>query len=778
MASASLPSISQSPCTSSPTQTDYKAEDLDLFGLPAVLSTDEAQAFREQKAYEEAEYNTQTIGDRWKWRRMSPNAPLSENPDSDLQRRVYECSDCQRVFATNADRQRHKVWIHDWDGQLYCCPIPIAGKCDRRFKRRDNLLEHFKRVHNDTDISNERTSLLDQGKVSSFEREHLYRFRQQDSMLDDLERDHSHKDKSAEGTASQYVKQEKKAAKAAKKELKDTCNKCLTRKKQNKLNLLCQYCQEEVALRTGFLPGSHLPHGKTSIRSSESLKEQSNLSLSPWRKAVLARFMGTNPPDIASRALNSASQSEASDLEMDVDTSETLDLKDPDNSTEQTRNVQARIGELNSDLEWNLSDESSDFDSKEQPQSDIGVASHLSTTPTSLALQPEVRFLTTNTDNEAPGIAPQVVKTEESPIEQRETSCELDSSAVEPAEPVNGKTERIQFVWSIAAGLNLTEPPMAPNKTCIRWTCRCGKRLHDDFKELRPGAAKELEHSLNARSGIHEYANPSRASGNGSTGLGTSSVNNILGSIGQAWRFSRNGFSLPQYHTQNQPCQAAQNSSQRLPDSLYLLLCIPYKKRATKLLHLNVCTVMSDQLLFPILKDNYHHMRGKWSCALSLKSLRTIQFVQFEMYKSELVDIRKVDDIPLEDRLNEYRYRPRPPDLIPPVGENHLMHLYEHPHDAEATAICLDRFPKKLRERLLVCPSRGTGLGWGIHFVEGWHLGKIWLLAFAVVLGSLLFGICWAVLKHDLQGAFGVSCYMLAFLALTAGSVQAAAELN
>ena len=108
-----------------------------------------------------------------------------------------------------------------------------------------------------------------------------------------------------------------------------------------------------------------------------------------------------------------------------------------------------------------------------------------------------------------------------------------------------------------------------------------------------------------------------------------------------------------------------------------------------------------------------------------VRKLRSIRFVKVELCPSTLVDIRKTNDIPPETYKNEYRYRPVPAEVIPPIGENHLMHLYDHPEDAEETAICLDRVPKKIRERLGVCPQRGTGPGWGIHFVEGLHWTKL-----------------------------------------------------
>ncbi|KAG7008227.1 hypothetical protein G7Y79_00006g018470 [Physcia stellaris] len=81
-----------------------------------------------------------------------------------------------------------------------------------------------------------------------------------------------------------------------------------------------------------------------------------------------------------------------------------------------------------------------------------------------------------------------------------------------------------------------------------------------------------------------------------------------------------------------------------------------------------------------------------------------------EMYKSELVDIRKLDDLPPEEKKDEYRYNPVPADIIPPVGENHMLHLINHPTHAEEDGFVLDRIPKKLKERLLVPPH--VGLVW------------------------------------------------------------------
>ena len=191
---------------------------------------------------------------------------------------------------------------------------------------------------------------------------------------------------------------------------------------------------------------------------------------------------------------------------------------------------------------------------------------------------------------------------------------------------------------------------------------------------------------------------------------------------------------------------------------------------------MDVCALQSDRIFFRKLKAHYHEIRGRWSLIFSLTTLNAINFVQFEMYKSELVDIRKTNDIPPETKKDEYRYRPIPAEVIPPVGENHLMHVYEHPEDAEASGICLQKIPKKIRGRLLVCPSRGTGLGWGIHFVEGLHWTKLWCLGLAGFLSSIAFGATWSMVDKDLQGGFRVAAYMIVAFTFTMGVLQAAFE--
>lgn len=209
------------------------------------------------------------------------------------------------------------------------------------------------------------------------------------------------------------------------------------------------------------------------------------------------------------------------------------------------------------------------------------------------------------------------------------------------------------------------------------------------------------------------------------------------------------------------------------PELLFLLLCYSERRYATKLLQLDLITqgVNSDKALFKLLRSNYNAMRSRWVRFLSLRTLESIKFVHFEMYRSTLVDVRKINDIPPPGHT-DYRYQPAPPGIIPPVGENHLKHLFLHPDHAEEEAICLDRFPKKLKEKLQ-CKG-GVNPGWGLQFVEGWDMKTIWVIAFlGFGVGSLLVGVMWAVYGHSIQNAFAIAGYMVGLLGVSLGTLQA-----
>jgi len=207
---------------------------------------------------------------------------------------------------------------------------------------------------------------------------------------------------------------------------------------------------------------------------------------------------------------------------------------------------------------------------------------------------------------------------------------------------------------------------------------------------------------------------------------------------------------------------------------LFLLLCYSHGRYATRLVQIDLVTLQakSDRALFKILRDTYHSMRGTHLSYFSLRALRRIKFVYFEMYGSELVDVRKPeDDIPPPEN-KDYRYQPAPPETIPPVGVRHMMHLFEHPDHAQAEPVCLERFPKRLKEKLKC--NRGVAPGWGLEFVEDWDAKKIWAVLFVFFgLGSFLIGVLWAVYGHSIQDAFAIASYMVVFATVTIGTMQA-----
>jgi hypothetical protein len=208
-------------------------------------------------------------------------------------------------------------------------------------------------------------------------------------------------------------------------------------------------------------------------------------------------------------------------------------------------------------------------------------------------------------------------------------------------------------------------------------------------------------------------------------------------------------------------------------DLLFLLLCYSEGRYATRLLQLDLVALnaSSDKVLFALLRTNYYSMRKGWASWISLKTLIWIKFVHFEMYRSELVDVRKVNDIPPPDHAG-YKYAPVPPDVIPPVGDRHMMHLFQYPECAEDEPLCLSRFPKKLKEKLK--SQSGINPGWGLQFVEDWDFKKLWIAVFVFFgLGSLVIAFSWAVLKHSIQDAFAIAAYMVAFATLTLGLMQA-----
>ncbi|OMP86555.1 hypothetical protein BK809_0003725 [Diplodia seriata] len=165
-----------------------------------------------------------------------------------------------------------------------------------------------------------------------------------------------------------------------------------------------------------------------------------------------------------------------------------------------------------------------------------------------------------------------------------------------------------------------------------------------------------------------------------------------------------------------------------------------------------------------------------WWAPLRLRGLASIDFVQFEVHRNRVVDIRKCPDMPppvskkaMGQQGAGQQYDFEPHDLMPPVGSQYLMHLFRHPEDYESECITYARAPKRRGARL------DGGVGWGVNLVEGFLADRVWALVMVFfVLGSAVFAVVWACRRgDDVQGAFGVAGWMLTLAALVVGWAQA-----
>lgn len=192
---------------------------------------------------------------------------------------------------------------------------------------------------------------------------------------------------------------------------------------------------------------------------------------------------------------------------------------------------------------------------------------------------------------------------------------------------------------------------------------------------------------------------------------------------------------------------------------------MPFGRWVSKLHQAEVCTINSDQDFFSLLRVLYHGNKTASRHPLSwFFRVKAIKFVQFEMFREAISDVRCCPSIPTEEHKNDYIYDPMPADLIPPIGPNILTHMFENPSHAGVLPDLYKKVPKKLREKLTPCQQKGTAMGWGIQFVEGLDSLRFFVCGCGGFVLSLLTGIIWTVLQDDVQGGFGIGAFLLTFV--------------
>ncbi|KAF2124379.1 hypothetical protein P153DRAFT_390417 [Dothidotthia symphoricarpi CBS 119687] len=349
-------------------------------------------------------------------------------------------------------------------------------------------------------------------------------------------------------------------------------------------------------------------------------------------------------------------------------------------------------------------------------------------------------------------------------------------------------TEKLHDGFTVLRDSYGAEPRVPPGHVRVRWTCSCGDNLYDDFIERRPGAARLLEAYLN-----RPQAHVSSPSSRSSTATSMFSVFDTTSRASTlATPSSTYGGSSPWGRSDGTSKPTPPRLSTSSPFSVrigsyaeesWLLTCANEGRFTPKIVHLDVneARIRSDRDLALVLREHYDQINRRWLSWARLRSLTTIEFVQFEVHRNRFADIRAAPSMPpvsatsaapvspTNEKSQTPSHQPynfEPIDLLPPVGSTYLLHLFKHPTDYDGELITYLRCPKR-RQRL------EFGMGWGINLVEGFLPQRVWAVAVVMGVGSAVFAILWTIKNGDIQGAFGVAGWVLGTTGLLMGAMQA-----
>ncbi|KAL5888219.1 hypothetical protein ACKVWC_003488 [Pyricularia oryzae] len=361
-----------------------------------------------------------------------------------------------------------------------------------------------------------------------------------------------------------------------------------------------------------------------------------------------------------------------------------------------------------------------------------------------------------------------------------------------PQEPAPMLVLRGLRMWLENTMEYLIRVPPGAAVTRVSWRCKCGRNIVDDYLTPTPQSLSGTEsvHRLHAisdygaftryvKAGLPReervcYKSKVTASPSPQTASWTVSglyrgLSNLATSVakGTARLPRHNQAGATSDHGRLGMCPPTLPGIQQGPvQHNFVLLCVPFMRHGAKLFQPETCTINSDREFFQAVR--YHYRRGRGSTAWSrLRKVRSLKFVKFEVYQSELVDIQQCPSMP--PNLLDYLYEPA--ESNPPVGPNLLMHLFEHPDHAEVLPVLFRRIPKKL-SRLQACQRTGSSVGWGIQIHEGLDWVALFYCGCVGFAACLITAVAWTVVRDDLQGGFAIASFMLAFLAFCAGMVH------
>ncbi|PVH84838.1 hypothetical protein DL98DRAFT_651555 [Cadophora sp. DSE1049] len=319
-----------------------------------------------------------------------------------------------------------------------------------------------------------------------------------------------------------------------------------------------------------------------------------------------------------------------------------------------------------------------------------------------------------------------------------------------------------------AASSRFFSPRPLPHGTVrLKWTCRCGHKAFDDFQELERDSIFILAAEL-IDAGYVLHAHVSNQADGPFTTLMMKLNNAFVGARKRIYR--PKSTTLPLFSASG---LANSIALQCLPTRKcrWLHLCLKKRPYATKLEPLHVCkdeqkNDYTDDTFFQALRKAYYTQRT-WKEKVLFK-LEKIEFVEFELCPEDLVDHIIPDKLP--PSIDEYDFLPPPPlKKCPPIGAEHMMHLFTScSAQPQSTSLYLRHIPKRKDKALSFRADLIEGnTGWGLHFVEksNGSLPMTVLFAVSLIVG-IVFAVCWSYWKEDVQGAFGVASYVTSVVTL------------
>ena len=319
------------------------------------------------------------------------------------------------------------------------------------------------------------------------------------------------------------------------------------------------------------------------------------------------------------------------------------------------------------------------------------------------------------------------------------------------------------------------ETPSQRGKVRVRWACRCGKPMYDDYKELVPGAVQEFEQQLvnhfsQAANGLRERQGTGRRADSSSLySWITNAPRRLWGSFKRSDEEQLPVTRAPAVGIQPQATAAAAASGGEL---LFLLLCAHVKSgSAPRLLQGRADDLTSDQDFFAFMKELYLRQCkvDKWSSLLSIRKIQDIRFVRFELLRNSLVNVKGSRPIP-----DSPDYVPYPAEIgmDPPIAGNLLTHLFECPYDADTALFLVKRIPRKRKNELRICEIARCAEGWGLHLVPGIDWTKVCEVGLVFLAISLVFGIIWSVARKNVSEGFQVTSCLMVLITFSAGTIH------